>query len=110
DSNSLDLVSSNTNTGSTNLYDTHTYGAGPNTYVVTSTNTSHAPYIGIIYTHGGTTWNTVVSNTGSAGTTFSDTGLAKKTTYTYRVSAINSVGTSAPSNIASAKTFKTPDF
>ena len=54
---------------------------------------------------GGSTWSTITSNTGSAGTTYSDTGLAHSTTYTYRVSAINSVGTSVPSSTASATTF-----
>jgi len=52
----------------------------------------------------GNTWGTIASNTGSASTTYSDTGLGASTTYTYRVSAINSVGTSMPSNIASATT------
>jgi len=55
-------------------------------------------------TDGGTTWSVLVSNTGSTGTTYSDTGLAANTAYTYRVSAINSVGTSTPSNIVSATT------
>ena len=55
-------------------------------------------------TDSGTTWSTVQSNTDSTGTTYSDTGLTASTTYTYRVSAINSVGTSSPSNTASATT------
>ncbi|HYL65689.1 MAG TPA: fibronectin type III domain-containing protein [Nitrosopumilaceae archaeon] len=55
-------------------------------------------------TDGGTTWSTISANTASTSTTFSDTGLAASTTYTYRVSAINAVGTSSPSNTASATT------
>src|SRR6185312_3229773 len=52
----------------------------------------------------GNTWSTITSNTGSTSTTYSNTGLASSTTYSYRVSAINSVGTSLPSNVASATT------
>src|SRR5205807_7359671 len=37
-----------------------------------------------------------------------DTGLAASTTFTYRVSAINSVGPSSPSNTASATTKPLP--
>ena len=52
----------------------------------------------------GSTWNIIVSNTGNTVPTFSDTGLAPSTSYTYRVSAINSAGTSSPSNTTSATT------
>ena len=53
---------------------------------------------------GGTTWSTIVSNTGSTSTTYYDTGVTSSTTYTYQVSAINSVGTGQPSNTASVTT------
>lgn len=53
---------------------------------------------------GGSTWSTIVSNTGNTETTYSDTGLSSNTTYSYEVFAINSVGTSTPSNTASATT------
>ncbi len=55
-------------------------------------------------TDGGSTWGTLVANTASASTTYSNTGLATSTSYTYRVSAINSVGTSSASSTASATT------
>src|SRR4029077_247662 len=45
-----------------------------------------------------------VANIGSTSTTYSNTGLSPSTTYTYRVSAINLVGTSSPSNSAFAIT------
>src|SRR5207245_1072636 len=50
----------------------------------------------------GITWSTPVSNT--ASTTYSDAGLVASTAYTYRVSAINLVGTSSPSTTTSATT------
>src|SRR5439155_920130 len=53
-------------------------------------------------TNSGSTWSALVSNTGSTGTRYSDTGLSPDTTFTYRVSAINGIGTSPPSNTASA--------
>ena len=52
----------------------------------------------------GSTWSTIVANTASTSMAFSDMGLAANTSYSYRVSAINSVGTSSPSNTASATT------
>src|SRR5205807_4556542 len=59
-------------------------------------------------TDGGTTWSTVQPNTGSTSTTYSETGLAASTSYTYQVSSINSVGTSSPSAISSASTLSPP--
>lgn len=59
-------------------------------------------------TDGGSTWSVIDTNTGSTSTSYSDTGLSASTTYTYRVSAINSVGTSSPSNTASATTLALP--
>src|SRR5438128_5049918 len=54
--------------------------------------------------NGGSTWSIIVSNSGSTATTYSDIGLMHGTSYTYRVSAINSVGTGSPSSTASATT------
>ncbi|MBI5698238.1 MAG: fibronectin type III domain-containing protein [Thaumarchaeota archaeon] len=50
----------------------------------------------------GSTWS-AIANTSS--TAYSDSGLARNTAYMYRVYATNSVGTSEPSNVSSAKTF-----
>ena len=55
-------------------------------------------------TNNGSTWSTIVSSTGNTGTTYSDTNVLPLTTYTYRVSAINNIGTGNPSNTASAST------
>src|SRR5437660_12410404 len=59
-------------------------------------------------TDGGTNWSTLVANTGSTSTAYSDSGLSPGTTYTYRVSAITLVLTSSPSNTASATTKPLP--
>lgn len=53
---------------------------------------------------GGSSWSTIVSSTGSTSTTYSDTGLSASQTYTYQVEALNSVGSSPPSNTASLTT------
>lgn len=55
----------------------------------------------------GTTW-AAVGTTGANATTYADTGLAANTTYIYRVIAVNSGGSSAPSNQASARTQAAP--
>ncbi len=56
----------------------------------------------------GTTWSTIASDTGNTKTAYPDTGLSASTTYTYRVSAINGIGTSSSSNTASVTTFGPP--
>ncbi|CUR51912.1 Fibronectin type III domain protein [Nitrosotalea devaniterrae] len=61
-------------------------------------------------TDNGNTWSTIVANTGSTGTTYSDTHVLPLKTYTYKVSAINDVGTSNPSNTASASIASKPTF
>ena len=49
-------------------------------------------------------WTELVADTGSTGTSYSDTGLAAGTTRHYRVAAINAVGAGAASAAASATT------
>lgn len=56
----------------------------------------------------GTTYSTLVSNTGSTSTTYSNTSLASAQIYYYRVSAINSVGTGSASSAASATATTVP--
>ena len=48
----------------------------------------------------GSTWSELEADTGSTTTSYSHTGLTAETTRHYRVSAINSTGTGAASNIA----------
>src|SRR5574341_1211029 len=50
----------------------------------------------------------LVANTTTTSTTYSSTGLISGLCYEYRVSALNSVGSSTPSNIASATTWSVP--
>ena len=52
----------------------------------------------------GSTWTDRVANTNSTTTSYAHTGLAAGTTRHYRVSAINAVGTSSPSDVANATT------
>jgi len=67
-------------------------------------NTGGAPISGykIESKSGSGSYSTLISNTGSTSTVYSHTGLATGTTYTYKVSAINSAGTGAASGEASA--------
>ena len=53
---------------------------------------------------GGSNWTDRVANTGDATTTYAHTGLAPGTTRHYRVSASNTNGTGATSNVAPATT------
>ena len=55
-------------------------------------------------TGSGCTGFTQIATTGAGANSFSNTGLAASTTYTYRVRATNSAGDSANSNVASATT------
>lgn len=53
--------------------------------------------------HDDSAW-TVITNTSTESTEYSDKGLIANTTYTYRVSTINDVGISSPSNSATSTT------
>ena len=57
----------------------------------------------LIERQNGASW-TAVTTTAAGVTSFADTGLAPNTAYTYRVSAVNAAGTSAPTNTSTATT------
>ena len=56
----------------------------------------------IEYKIGSGSYTTLVSNTGSTSTTYSHVGLTTNQSYSYRISAINAIGTSAASTEVSA--------
>ena len=57
-----------------------------------------------ISSDGGNAWTTHLADTSDANTTYAHTGLAASTTRHYRVSAINTIGTSTASNVDDATT------
>jgi len=56
----------------------------------------------------GSSWSTIVANTTTTSTTYSDTGLSVDTQYYYRVSGLNSDGSSSASSVASNATKPNP--
>lgn len=58
----------------------------------------------------GGAFSVLVPNTGSTGTTYANTGLTHSTQYSYRVSAINAIGTSPASDVSSDTTFDVIPF
>jgi len=56
------------------------------------------------------TFSALVANTTNTSTTYSSTGLISGLCYQYKVSALNSVGPSTPSNVASATTWSVPSI
>ena len=63
---------------------------------------------GIEVSTNGSNWSDLVADTDSTATSYSHTGLTAGSTRYYRVSAINSAGTSAPSSADSATTDSPP--
>ena len=59
-------------------------------------------------TNSGSTWSTLVANTGTTAVSYSDTSLLSATRYDYRVSAINAVGTGLASTAANATATTVP--
>ena len=60
-------------------------------------------------TDGGTTWSTLVADTSSTATAYADINLATSTNYTYKISAINVVGTGLASATVTSTAGDVPD-